>query len=93
EDATLGQRCAEGRVTINELLTYSAVCGTGLDTIPLPGDTPPERVAALLADVATLAHRLRKPLSARLFLVPGGQAGEMTTFDSPYLTNTRILGL
>jgi len=47
----------------------------------------------LLADVATLAHRLRKPLSARLFLIPGGQAGEMTRFDSPYLTNTRILGL
>ncbi len=93
EDAPLGQRCAEGRVTIHDLLTYSAVCGTGLDTIPLPGEAEPERVATLLADVATLAHRLRKPLSARLFLIPGGQAGEMTRFDSPYLTNTRILGL
>ena len=39
EDALLGQRWAEGRVSAHELLLYSTVCGTGLDTIPLPGDT------------------------------------------------------
>jgi len=61
--------------------------------VPLPGDAPVERVAALLMDVAGLAARLRKPLSARLFLVPGAQPGEMTRFDSPYLTNTRVLAL
>lgn len=93
EDRVLGERCAEGNASITSLLAYSAVCGTGLDTIPIPGDTPGERVAALLADVAALAVRLHKPLSARLFLVPGGRAGEMTTFTSPYLTNTRILAL
>lgn len=93
EDETIGERCAEGKVTVTSLLAYSAVCGTGLDTVPLPGDTPPERLAALLLDVAMLAQRLRKPLSARLFLVPGGAAGELTNFASPYLTNTRILGV
>ncbi|HEX6121858.1 MAG TPA: DUF711 family protein [Ktedonobacterales bacterium] len=91
EDRTIGQRCAEGQISIAALLAYSAVCGTGLDTVPIPGETPPERVAALLMDMAALAYRLRKPLSARLFLVPGGQAGEMTSFRSPFLTNTRIL--
>lgn len=91
EDATLGERCAEGSVSISSLLAYSAVCGTGLDTVPIPGDTEPERVAALLLDVAALAVRLRKPLSARLFLVPHGVAGDMTNFASPYLTNSRIL--
>lgn len=93
EDNIIGERCAEGGISVNALLAYSAVCGTGLDTVPIPGDTPPERVAALLADVASLAVRLRKPLSARLFLVPGGAAGDMTNFASPYLTNTRILGV
>ncbi|MBF6590163.1 MAG: DUF711 family protein [Ktedonobacterales bacterium] len=91
EDRTIGLRCAEGGISAQALLAYSAVCGTGLDTVPIPGETPPERVAALLMDVAALAHRLRKPLSARLFLVPGAQAGEMTTFRSPHLTNTRVL--
>jgi hypothetical protein len=93
EDETIGERCAEGGVTVTSLLAYSAVCGTGLDTVPLAGDTSPERLAALLLDVAALAERLRKPLSARLFLVPGGVAGDMTNFASPYLTNTRILGV
>lgn len=91
EDQIIGEHCAEGDISVTSLLAYSAVCGTGLDTVPIPGETPPERVAALLLDVAALAVRLRKPLSARLFLVPGGQAGDFTNFASPYLTNTRIL--
>src|SRR6266498_1882664 len=39
EDATLAKRVAEGTLTVKDILLYSAVCGTGLDTIPLPGDT------------------------------------------------------
>ena len=40
EDETLGSRVAEKGISVTALLAYSAVCGTGLDTIPLPGDTP-----------------------------------------------------
>lgn len=90
EDVVLGKRWTEGRVDAHRLLLYSSVCGTGLDALPLPGDSSVESIAHLLLDVATLAHRLNKPLSARLFPVPGKQAGEYTTFTSPYLTNTRI---
>ena len=90
EDRVLGQRWAERHVNAHQLLLYSTVCGTGLDTVPLPGDCSAEEIAALLLDVATLALRLRKPLSARLFPVPGRQAGERTTFSSPYLTNTLV---
>jgi hypothetical protein len=90
EDATLGRRWEEGRLSIHELLLYSTVCGTGLDTVPLPGDTQAETLARLLLDVATLAWRLNKPLSARIFPVPGKRAGEYTAFRSPYLTNTLL---
>lgn len=90
EDAVLGKRWEEGWVSVHQLLLYSMVCGTGLDTLPLPGNTPVPEIAALLLDVATLAVRWNKPLSARLFPVPGKQAGDFTTFTSPYLTNTRI---
>jgi uncharacterized protein len=90
EDALLGQRWAEGRVSAHELLLYSTVCGTGLDTIPLPGDSDESSIAQLLLDVATLASRLNKPLSARLFPVPGKSSGEYTAFTSPYLTNTLL---
>ncbi len=90
EDAVLGHRWEEGRVHAHQLLLYSAVCGTGLDTLPLAGDTPVEEIAHLLLDVGTLAARLNKPLSARLFPVPGKRVGERTTFTSPYLTNTMV---
>ena len=90
EDATLGQRWEQGLVTTHELLLYSAVCGTGLDTVPLPGDTASADIAHLLCDVATLALRLNKPLSARLFPVPGKKSGQRTEFTSPYLTNTLV---
>ena len=90
EDAILGRRWEEGVVNAHQLLLYSAVCGTGLDTLPLPGDIAPEEIAHLLLDVAALALRLNKPLSARLFPVPGKRAGERTEFTSPYLTNTVV---
>lgn len=90
EDTVLGQRWEEGLLHVHQLLLYSAVCGTGLDTIPLAGDTPVEAISRLLLDVATLAVRLRKPLSARLFPIPNKRVGEKTTFTSPYLTNTVI---
>jgi uncharacterized protein (UPF0210 family) len=38
EDTVLASRVAEGRLQIGELLQWSALCGTGLDTVPLPGN-------------------------------------------------------
>jgi hypothetical protein len=77
--------------TLDSLLLYSAVCGTGLDTVPLPGDIEPSDLAAILLDVAALALRLNKPLTARLMPIPGKRAGEETSFDFPYFANARIL--
>ena len=92
EDVRLAQRAAEGRFTLNDLLLYSAVCGTGLDVVPLPGDVEPEWLAATVGDVAALAHRLQKPLAARLLPIPGKAAGELVKFDNPYLTDAVVMG-
>ena len=91
EDATLAARAAQGTLTVGELLMYSAVCGTGLDTVPLPGDTSVEELGAILLDVAALAQRLGKPLTARLMPIPGKGAGELTDFDFPYFANSRVM--
>jgi len=93
EDAVLAQRPADGGLLVKDLLMYSAVCGTGLDTIPLPGDTTPQQLTPLLLDVAALALRLDKPLTARLMPVPGKQAGEETSFDFPFFANSRVMEL
>jgi len=91
EDPVLARRAAEGKYGISELLLYSSVCGTGLDVVPLPGDTPVESLTAIIADVAALATRYRKPLSARLFPIPGKQSGETIRFENPYLTESVVL--
>ena len=93
EDAILAKRAAEGILTVKDLLLYSAVCGTGLDTIPLAGDISVEQISALLLDLSTLAMRLDKPLTARLMPVPGKKVGDMTTFDFGYFTNSRVMHL
>jgi uncharacterized protein (UPF0210 family) len=80
-------------LTIKDLLLYSAVCGTGLDTIPLPGDVTVEQIAAVLIDLSALALRLGKPLTARLMPIPGKQAGDPTSFDFEYFANSRVMGL
>jgi len=93
EDSTLALRAEQGKLTLKDLLMYSAVCGTGLDTVPLPGDTSPEALAAILLDVAALAQRLAKPLTARLMPVPGKRAGDRTAFDFPYFANSHVLAV
>ena len=77
EDATLARRAYE-HFNIDALLAYSSVCGTGLDTVALPGDVTVAELRRILLDVASLAVQLDKPLTARLFPVPGRSAGEST---------------
>jgi len=93
EDTTLAQRGAEGVLSLTDLLLYSAVCGTGLDTVPLPGDTSIEQIHAVLLDVAALALRLNKPLTARLMPIPGKKAGDDTGFDFEFFANSKVLAL
>lgn len=93
EDTRLAQRAIQDTYTVNDLLLYSAVCGTGLDTVPIPGNSTPAQIAGLLLDVATLAVRLNKPLTARLLPVPGLKAGDITPFDFEYFANSAVLPL
>ena len=90
EDSRLAERWSQGHVSIEGLLSYSAVCGTGLDTIPLPGDITVEQLDMILADVATLAVKWKKPLSARLLPVKGKVPGDKTEFNDPFLVNAII---
>ena len=93
EDPVLARRATEGRYGIPDLLLYSSVCGTGLDVVPIPGDTPVEVMSRIVLDVAALAARLKKPLSARLFPIPGRAAGETAHFDDPYLTDCAVMAV
>jgi hypothetical protein len=91
EDAVLAARAADGTLTTSDLLLSSAVCGTGLDTVPLPGRIAAPELAAILLDVGALALRLDKPLTARLMPIPGRRSGDPIVFDFPYFAPTRVL--
>ncbi|MDZ8054120.1 MAG: DUF711 family protein [Aulosira sp. ZfuVER01] len=93
EDVGLAARANEQTYDITNLLLYSAVCGCGLDTVPIAGDISIEKIAAILIDMATLAIKLDKPLSARLFPIPNKKAGEMAVFNSPYLVDCQIFSV
>jgi hypothetical protein len=90
EDKLLARRWAESSYNVDSLLAYSAVCGTGLDTVPLPGDVSEEQLARMFGDVASLAWKWHKPLSARLQPVKGKKPGDRTEFMDPYLFNTTL---
>ncbi len=80
EDPVLAQRWSEGTYNLDSLLAYSAVCGTGLDTLPLPGDVSQQQLERIIGDVASLAFKWHKPLTARLIPAPGKKAGQVTDF-------------
>jgi uncharacterized protein (UPF0210 family) len=91
EDSRLAMRSSDGSLSLKDLLLCSAVCGCGLDTVPLPGDTSIHQIEGILLDVAALAMRLNKPLTARLMPIPGKKAGALTGFDFGYFANTHVM--
>ena len=91
EDTVLAKRASEGRYGIQELLLYSSVCGTGLDVVPVPGDSSTKSLELVIGDVAALSAKYQKPLSARLFPIPGKKEGDAVTFDNPFLTDSVIM--
>jgi uncharacterized protein (UPF0210 family) len=93
EDSVLAKRAADGTLTIKDALLYSAVCGTGLDTVPLPGNTTAEQLVPLLLDLSALALRLDKPLTARLMPIPGKKAGDETNFDFAFFAQSKIMAI
>jgi uncharacterized protein len=93
EDSVLAQRASEGVLSVKDLLLYSAVCGTGLDTIPLPGEVSAEQLSAVLLDVAALALRLDKQLTARLMPIPGKRAGDETGLFFNFFADSRVMAL
>jgi len=92
EDKVLAKRAVEKRFTVQELLLFSSVSGTGLDVVPIPGNTTMQTIANILTDVASLSLKYTsKALSVRLFLIPGKEAGDIVKFENPNLTSSVVM--
>jgi uncharacterized protein (UPF0210 family) len=80
-------------LSIDQIISYSALCGCGLDMVPIPGNILIEELASIILDVAAIAVKLQKPLGVRVLPIPNKEENEFTSFDMDFLTNTRILKL
>ncbi len=93
EDSVLATRAGAGLISVSDLLGYSAVCGTGLDTIPLAGDASLSSLTGILLDIGAMASRLNKPLTARLMPIPGAAAGDPVNIDFPWFAPSGAMAL
>jgi uncharacterized protein (UPF0210 family) len=93
EDPAIGERTSRGALGLDGLLSFAAVCGCGLDMVPIPGDTFVEEIASLVLDVAAMSCALGKPLGARILPIPGKQANEFTDFGHDFFFNCRVLAV
>ncbi|AXX92007.1 hypothetical protein CPU12_00210 [Malaciobacter molluscorum LMG 25693] len=91
EDLGLAKGTINKDFDIRTLLTNSAVCGIGLDTVPIEGDTSIKKIASIMRDTGTMAFRLNKPLTVRLFPYPGLKQGDITAYESDDLCNCAVL--
>ncbi len=80
EDATLAEAVGRGHLVLEKLEAMTSVCSVGLDMIAIPGDTPSETIAALIADEMAIGVVNDKTTACRLIPVPGAKAGEMVDF-------------
>ena len=80
EDAALAEAAAAGHLTIEKLEAMTSVCSVGLDMIAIPGDTPAETIAAIIADEMAIGVVNDKTTGVRLIPVPGAKAGQRVEF-------------
>lgn len=80
EDAALAEAVEKGHLVLEKLEAMTSVCSVGLDMIAIPGDTPAETIAALIADEMAIGVINDKTTAVRIIPVPGGKAGEKVDF-------------
>lgn len=80
EDAALADAVGRGHLVLEKLEAMTSVCSVGLDMIAIPGDTPAETIAAIIADEMAIGVINDKTTAVRLIPVPGAKAGDIVDF-------------
>ena len=80
EDAALAEAVRRGHLSLEKLEAMTSVCSVGLDMIAIPGDTPPETIAAIIADEMAIGVINDKTTAVRLIPAPGKKAGDIVEF-------------
>ena len=80
EDAGMVGTAERGSLTIEKLQAMTSVCSMGLDMVILPGDTPEETLAGIIADECAIGVANNKTKGCRLIPVHGAAPGDRVDF-------------
>lgn len=80
EDAGMIEATTNGHLTFDKLEAMTSVCSVGLDMIAIPGDTPKETIAGIIADEMAIGMINKKTTAVRLIPVVGKGIGEEVVF-------------
>ena len=78
--AGVQDQLADLAVELEKLEAMTSVCSVGLDMVAVPGDTPPETLAAIIADEMAIGVTNHKTTAVRIIPVPGKEAGDYVAF-------------
>ncbi len=80
EDEGMIAAASSGALTLDKLEAMTCVCSVGLDMIAVPGDTPAETIAAIIADEAAIGMINTKTTAVRIIPAPGKGVGDTVDF-------------
>ncbi len=80
EDAGMIKAVEKGLLNLEKLEAMTAICSVGLDMIAIPGDTPAETIAAMIADEAAIGVINHKTTAVRIIPASGAKVGDMIEF-------------
>ena len=80
EDEGMIAAAGRGTLTLEKLEAMTCVCSVGLDMIAVPGDTPAETIAAIIADEAAIGMVNTKTTAVRLIPAVGKGVGDRIDF-------------
>ncbi|WP_207940336.1 UPF0210 protein [Enterococcus sp. DIV2402] len=80
EDAGMIKAVENGLLNLEKLEAMTAICSVGLDMIAIPGDTPAETIAAMIADEAAIGVINHKTTAVRIIPASGAKVGDMIEF-------------
>ena len=92
EDLGMAEAVRSGALSLEKLEAMTAVCSVGLDMIVIPGDTPVETIAGIIADEMAIAVTNKKSAGVRLIPAPGKKEGDVAKFGD-LLGSAPIIGV
>lgn len=86
EDAGMIRAATDGALSIEKLEAMTCVCSVGLDMIAIPGDTPVEAIAGIIADEMAIGVINTKTTAVRLIPAIGHKEGDVLEFGGLFGT-------